>query len=340
MDEKKEIINVKRQPRLAKSLGLISVPAINFDRQTLDLIKQTVAPETLTDKEFQLFIYQAKRTGLDPLNRQIYCIKSSKGKVSINATIDGLRLIAERTKLYQGQTPVEWCNSEGYWKDVWISEATNPTAARVGILKKGFTEPLYAVARFNTYAQRSFDGTLQYQWKKMPDFMISKCAEALALRKAFPQELSGIYAAEEMISEEEEPVKETKTFQQKAIDYYKTLKTRDILTAEYEKTKSRKEYTGLMKTEQAELDKQYLILLNKLPEIKKPVVVEPQPEPVVVVKADINPYIVLLQKAKTKLALEDKYNDIFNVPDMLQPSPEQRSIIKAEYMRLKNILPK
>lgn len=242
-----------------------------FSNETVDLIKNTVAPKNLSEKEFEMFIYQANRTGLDPLSRQIYCIKS-KDKVSIQATIDGFRLIAERTGLYQGQTPVMWCGEDGIWKDVWLKKE-NPAAAKVGVNRKGFTEPLYAIARFETYAQKNYEGKLNYTWLKMPDLMIGKCAEALALRKAFPQELSNIYSSEEMSNFIDEPETKTRkpisdpnnpTFKERAINYFKTLDSLDKINEVYNKTKSSDSFTGLTQEEQAEIDKAYVENVNRI----------------------------------------------------------------------------
>ncbi len=154
-----------------------------------------------TDGDLAVFLNYAQRTGLDPFSRQIYMIgrwdnKLGAKKWTIQASIDGLRIIAQRSGEYAGQVGPEWCGTDGVWRDVWISNAP-PTAARVGVIRKGFAQPLYAVALLNEYAQ-AYNGKLGGLWGSKPAVMLAKCAEALALRKAFPMDLSGIYTAEEM----------------------------------------------------------------------------------------------------------------------------------------------
>lgn len=139
----------------------------------------------------EAFLAHCQRTGLDPIARQIYAIERG-GKWGIQMSIDGARLVAERSKEYEGQTPVQWTADGVTWVDVWLDESKPPAAARVGVYRTRFREPLYAVATFKAY---SAGGPM---WTKMPALMLGKCAEALALRKAFPQDLSGLYTSEEM----------------------------------------------------------------------------------------------------------------------------------------------
>jgi phage recombination protein Bet len=179
---------------MKRTLKTIEPPSLTFTRDQIDLIKQTVARGS-TDAELQLFLYTAKRSGLDPLLKQVHAIKrwdSAAGKetMAIQTGIDGYRLVAGRTGQHMGTSDVEYDRED----------AEHPTWAKITVFREvnGRVCEFPATARWKEYAAYKKDGQPMALWKKMPYLMLGKCAEALAIRKAFPQELAGIYTFEEM----------------------------------------------------------------------------------------------------------------------------------------------
>lgn len=183
------------------------------DQEYWDLVKRTVC-KGATDTEFKLFQNQAIRTRLDPLSRQIYAIfrwdSSVQRKVmGIQVSIDGYRIIAERSHKYRGQEGPLFCSKAGNdWCDVWVPREGEslPFAAKVGVRRSDFDLTLWAVAPFSEYRQLDKDDCLTGMWAKMPALMLAKAAESLALRKAFPQDLSGLHTTEEMAQLDNEEI--------------------------------------------------------------------------------------------------------------------------------------
>ena len=156
----------------------------DFPQEQVELIKRTLAVGA-TDDELKLFLHQCKRTGLDPLSRQIYFMKRG-GKVTIQTSIDGFRAIAERSGDYAGQDEPVWSKDgdDAFCKvTVYRFRDNVRYPAAVG------------VAFWKEYVPQAGQ---DFMWKKMPRTMLAKVAEALALRKAYPSDLSGLYTGDEM----------------------------------------------------------------------------------------------------------------------------------------------
>jgi phage recombination protein Bet len=186
---------------------LARVDQTEWTDEQIRVIKDLVLKEG-SDAELAAFMHVVRRTGLDPIARQIGAQfrndkRLGRKVMTIITNIDGYRVIALRSGQYAGQQGPWWCGPDGKWVDVWLSNS-DPYAAKVGVLRHDFSEPLYAIARWDEYAQY-YENKPSGLWGKMGPLMIAKCAESLALRKAFPNDLSGVYTKEEMDQADSEP---------------------------------------------------------------------------------------------------------------------------------------
>jgi phage recombination protein Bet len=157
--------------------------SLNLDDKKIQLIRQTFCKDANND-EFEVFMEICKATKLNPLFKQIYFIKRG-GTPTHQTSIDGLRLIADRTKRYSpGKEATFTYNDKG--------DLVSATSYVKKMSEDGTWHEVGATAFWSEY------NAGMNLWKKMPHIMLAKCAEALALRRAFPADMFGIYAKEEM----------------------------------------------------------------------------------------------------------------------------------------------
>lgn len=170
--------------------------ADDWNKERIDYIRKELcgdAPAAVADA----YIHICKRRGLAPEEKQVYLIKRGD-KWSIQTGIDGYRAIADRSGAYVGSSEPTFEEGDKH-----------PVKATVTVTKmvSGFPAPFTAAAYWSEYYPG--DGNQGIMWRKMPHTMLAKCAEALALRKAFPADLSGIYTNEEMDQADRPTVVET-----------------------------------------------------------------------------------------------------------------------------------
>lgn len=143
--------------------------------------------------EARALIAIAEARGLNPILQECYFVKrwdseNRREKWAVQAAIDSFRIKAEQTGLYAGQDEPEY----EYDKEGLV------TLARVRVWRKDWPRPAVGVARWDEYVQTTKEGKPTRFWQRMPHNQLAKCAEALAMRKAFPAVLAKVYVTEEM----------------------------------------------------------------------------------------------------------------------------------------------
>lgn len=147
------------------------------------LIQSALAPG-LSTEHMRVFALICRHTGLDPAKRQIYAW-IDKGRLCIHIGINGWRQMAVATGEYAGQVGPEWCGPDGVWRDVWLSDEP-PAAARVGIMRRGFAQPIWHVSTWREFAREKLP-----IWQEKGAHMLAVRAEGHALQRSFPD----VYAA-------------------------------------------------------------------------------------------------------------------------------------------------
>ena len=142
--------------------------------------------------EFRVLMEIAKARNLNPLLRQVWFVKRWDSQKrcevwAVQVSIDGLRAIADRTGKYDGQDEPEFEEKDGAIK-----------LCRVKVYRKDVVRAFVGTAYWSEYAATTKEGKLTQMWANKPHIMLAKCAEALAFRKAFPEDSAGLYVAEEM----------------------------------------------------------------------------------------------------------------------------------------------
>lgn len=176
---------------------------VTWTGKQLSLIRQTVARDC-NPAEFDMFVHTCRALRLDPLRRQAHAFVFSKNdaakrQLTIVTSISGYRSIAERTGAYR---PDDKAPRYEMGEKNADSNPLGIIRCEVTVYKHSHGEwwPVVGEAWWDEYVPL-YDGKIdkfKTGWTKMPRIMIAKCAEANALRKAWPDNFAGVHEESEV----------------------------------------------------------------------------------------------------------------------------------------------
>lgn len=192
---------------MIKKDEVVEIEGIKVKREQVELIKRTIFIGA-SDDELRLFFYECARRGTHPMDRLIFPVvrkdKDGNRRVTFQTGIDYLRAAAEETARYIGQKSVVYGPAISQKSEDGDFQASE--WAEVVVLRKDPETGEVNETPFRAFWKEFYPGEkLGFMWRKMPNLMLAKCAEAGALRKGFPRKLGGLYINEEMEQAEAVP---------------------------------------------------------------------------------------------------------------------------------------
>lgn len=157
----------------------------------------------VTDQEVTMFLNLCRFQHLNPFLREAYIIKFGNQPATIVTGKEAITKRAMRNPKYAGQQAgvVIYHDESGeleYRNGALVLEGEQLVGGWAKVYVKDYDVPIEAVVAYQEYVGTKSDGTVNSQWQKKPATMIRKVALVQALREAFPEDLGGMYASEEM----------------------------------------------------------------------------------------------------------------------------------------------
>lgn len=205
---------------LATASTVALVAGEGWPQEKIDLVKRTVCPSGITNDELALFLAQCKRSGLDPLIGEAFCVPR---KVSVQAPSGewtkvqkhvfqagegGMEARADRFPDFGGIKAAAVYDGDAIEIDAaacTVKHTFNPAkrggklvGAWAQVFRQGRALPIVWVD-YAAYALATPN------WQSKPATMIVKCARAAGLRIAYPNVFGDSYVGAELGAEDDSP---------------------------------------------------------------------------------------------------------------------------------------
>lgn len=160
----------------------------------------------VTDQEVMMFISLCKFQRLNPFLREAYLIKFNNNPATIVTGKEAFMKRAMRNPAYAGfEAGVVVMLPDGLMDNrvgSIVLEGEQLVGGWAKVHVKGWEVPMMVTVSFDEYVGRKSNGEVNQQWSTKPASMIRKVAVVQALREAFPEDLGGMYTAEERAVED------------------------------------------------------------------------------------------------------------------------------------------